>query len=405
MSEVTEPSIPVSFAYQAQNEFGQAVAGTIDAPDASQAQRLLQSLRLRVIQIDPAARPPRTKAITGDDFLAFNQQLTHLTRAGLPVEHGLRLIAQDMRSGRMAETVRQIADDLERGTPLEQAFEKRHQHFPPMYGRLVAAGVHTSNLPAMLLNLGRHMELVYRLRAMLWRAMAYPLMVLAALGFVLVFLGLFVIPKFEAIFKDFGVKLPAITLAILNLARSTPSIVLIVGIFLAAALIVWVALRLSGHHRAAADLLVLPIPLIGPVLRRNLIARWCDAVRLGVQAGLDLPRAIALAGDAIGSPGLKHDSDDLIEAVQSGQRVDMLAGHTRVLPATVPAAMSLSIPNQDLAATLGTLSDMYQQQAETRLALLPSLLTPLLLILIAVAIGFVVLALFLPFISLIQAMT
>src|SRR5687768_11967976 len=168
MSE-TEVTTPLAFAYQAQNELGQAVSGTIDAADASQAQRLLQSLRLRVIQIDPASRPPRPKAITGDDFLAFNQQLTHLTRAGLPVEHGLRLIAQDMRSGRMAATVKQIADDLERGTPLAQAFEARHQQFPPMYGQLVAAGVQTSNLPAMLLNLGRHMELVYRLRAMLWR--------------------------------------------------------------------------------------------------------------------------------------------------------------------------------------------------------------------------------------------
>jgi type IV pilus assembly protein PilC len=397
--------IPLCFAYQAQTELGQAVSGTIDAADADQATRLLQALRLRVIQIDPATAPPRPKAITGDDFLAFNQQLTHLTRAGLPVEHGLRLIAQDMRSGRLAETVRQVADDLERGTPLEQAFEKRHQQFPPLYGRLVAAGVKTANLPGMLLNLGRHMEMVYRLRALLWRSLAYPLIVLGALAMIMVFLCVFVIPKFEAIFQDFGIQLPAATVFILNIARLMPTIVLLAVFVVAAAVIIWLALRFTGRHRAAADVVLLPLPLVGPVLKRNLVARWCDAVRLGVAAGLDLPQSIALAGDAIDSPSLRHDSDDLVAAVQSGQRVDMLAGHTRILPATVPTAMSLSIPNQDLAATLGTLSEMYQQQAETRMALLPSLLTPVMLILVAVVIGFVVLSLFLPFITLIQAMT
>ncbi|MEO6436395.1 MAG: type II secretion system F family protein, partial [Tepidisphaeraceae bacterium] len=123
------------------------------------------------------------------------------------------------------------------------------------------------------------------------------------------------------------------------------------------------------------------------------------------QAGLDLPRAITLAGEAVGSPKLQHDSEDIVQAVQSGQRVDVLAGHTRLLPATIPTAMSLSIPNQDLAATLGTLSEMYQQQAETRLALMPALLTPVLIVIVALAIGFVVLALFLPFISLVQALS
>jgi type II secretory pathway component PulF len=192
---------------------------------------------------------------------------------------------------------------------------------------------------------------------------------------------------------------------LLGMARSTETFAIALLAIVAAVIVVWIVLRMTGRDRAATDLFILPLPLIGSVLKRNLVARWCDAVRLGVQAGLDLPRAIELAGEAIGSPKLKLDSDDLVHAVQSGQRVDVLAGHTRLLPATVPAAMSLSIPNQDLAATLGTLSEMYQQQAETRLALLPALLTPFLIIVVAIAIGFVVLALFVPFVTLIQAIS
>src|SRR5688572_10064484 len=208
MTETTAEKFD-SFAYQAQTPEGQTVAGTIDATNVEQAQRLLQNLRLRVLQIEPAQRGPRPTALNGEDFLSFNQQLTHLTTAGLPIEHGLRLIAQDMRTGRLRATVQEVASELERGTPLEQAFEKHRDKFPPLYARLIAAGVATSNLPGMLLNLGRHMEMIYRLRAMLWRVLSYPLMVLIALGMILLFLSTAIIPQFEKIFRDFGVKLPA----------------------------------------------------------------------------------------------------------------------------------------------------------------------------------------------------
>src|SRR6476620_1639659 len=113
-----------TFAYQAQTVDGNAISGTIDAPDLEQATRLLANLRLRVIQLEPVRRPARAKPLVGDNFLAFNQQLTQLTKAGLPVEHGLKLIARDMRSGRLSRTVSDVVSELEKGMPLGEAFDK-----------------------------------------------------------------------------------------------------------------------------------------------------------------------------------------------------------------------------------------------------------------------------------------
>ena len=124
---------------------------------------------------------PGGAALRGIDFITFNQQLAHLTSAGMPIERGLRLIAQDMRRGRVSSTIRQIADELDRGVPLAMAFQNHASRFPPAYGRLLEAGIRTNNLSAMLLNLGRHMETVARLRAAMWRAISYPLMVFIAL--------------------------------------------------------------------------------------------------------------------------------------------------------------------------------------------------------------------------------
>jgi len=404
MTEITAEQND-AFAYQAQTAEGQSVAGTIDAINLEQAQRLLHALRLRVLQIEPTRRPPRAKRLNGDDFLSFNQQLTHLTTAGLPIEHGLRLIAQDMRTGGLRATVQQVASELESGTPLDQAFEKHRDKFPPLYARLVAAGVATSNLPGMLLSLGRHMEMIYRLRAMLWRVFAYPAMVLVALAMVLLFLTVGIIPQFEKIFRDFGTRLPALTLFLLSTTKWMPFVLLGIALLVVLIAILWQVAKATGHDRAVVDLFVVPMPLIGPVIRRNMIARWCDATRLGVEAGLDLPRAIELAADAVASPRLKRDSDEVIGAINSGKTPDAVIGSTRLLPATVTAAMTLGQQNNDLPRTLATLSEMYQQQAETRLNLVPGVLTPLLIVLMAMLIGMVILGLFMPFIGLIQSLT
>ena len=402
----TAAAKPESFAYRAQTDDGKAFSGTIDADDAEQASRLLRSLRLSVLEITPVHHAaPRPRTLRGDDFFAFNQQLTFLTRAGLPVEHGLRLIAQDMRRGRLKETVRQLAAELERGTPLDQAFEKQKAQFPPLYAQLIAAGVATSNLPGMLLNLGRHMEMVYRLRAMLWRAFAYPAAVLAGLLGVLLFLGFFVIPQFEEMFKSFRVDVPPVTQLLLLAPRWMPYFVAVLIILFVGIPIVWFILRMSGRDRAAFDKVIIPLPLIGSVLWRNMIARWCDAVRLAVQAGLDLPRAIELASEAIASPTLREDGRELIRALESGQPLDRAADRMLFLPATIPAAMALSDRSHDLAATLATLSEMYQQQAEVRLGMIPGVLTPMLIILVALLVGVVIMGLFLPFLALIRSLT
>src|SRR5436305_728989 len=187
-----EPTATAIFSYQAQTDEGLRLSGTIDAGDAESAMERLQALRLRVVELSPAA-PVRGKAIRGDAFLAFNQQLAQLTAAGLPVEQGLRLIAADVRSGRLARTIRQVAEELERGVPLA-----------------------------------------------------------------------------------------------------------------------WQVLRSTGREGGIVERLVMPLPLVGPVLRFALVARWCDAARLAVSAGLDLPAAIEMAADATGSKGLAEDGREMI---------------------------------------------------------------------------------------------
>ena len=392
-----------TFSYSAQTADGRALSGTIDAIDYPDAQRQLQAIGLRVLQLESQEKP-RGKAIKGEDFIAFNQQLAQLTAAGLPIEQGLRLIAQDMHSSRLGKTVEQIAEELERGVPLGEAFGRQRGKFPSLYGRLIDAGVKTNNLPAMLMNLGMHVEMVHRLRGILWRAVSYPLMVFIGLLAVLGLIGVYILPQFEAMFRDFQVELPAITKLLLAGRNAIPFLVVALIVMFVVLPLVWWILRLQGKDQAAVDYLLLPVPLIGPALKRNRIGRWCDAMRLGVEAGLDLPAAVDLAGQAVGSPLLIEDGDALVAPLQSGQPLQA-AIPLRLLPGTVPAAMALAVRRNQLAETLGTLAQMYQQQAEMRMNLIPAILTPILLVIIAVLIGIVILGLFAPLMALIQTIS
>lgn len=390
------------FTYQAQTTHGRTFSGVLEAASADEAREMLRDMSLRVIEIERAEPARGAAPLTGGEFMAFNQQLAQLTAAGLPVEIGLRLIARDMRSGRLSESVRRVAADLEAGASLPDAFEKHRRLFPPLYGRLIDAGVRSNQLPAVLFNLGRHMELMQRLRGTLWRAASYPMMILLGVGFVLVFIGQVIVPQFEEIFMDFDTDMPPVTLLVFYVAKW----VLPIAIGVAAAGVLWVltwaALRAAGKSQAVLDYIVMPIPLIGTVLKRNLVARWCDALKLGVQSGLDLPASLALAGDAVASPLLKRDGEALIQTLEAGRGLDE---HPRLIvaPEAVPAAIHLASSRHDLPSLLDNLSQMYQQQAELRLATLQSTLAPVLLIVLAALIGTVVAALFLPLLKLMQA--
>lgn len=391
-SDLPDPSTQ-PFVYRAQAPGGAPISGTIDAASENDARAKLGAMNLRTLELRSQA-PSRPRRLGADDIIAFNQQLAHLAQAGMPLEYGLRLIAQDMRRGDMAATINAVATEMEKGVPVGEAFNKYANRFPPLYGRLIDAGIRTNNLPGMLLNIGRHLELIYRLRATLWRAVSYPLMVLVAIGLLLVLMGLWVIPQFALLFDEFSLQLPWVTRVLLGISNALP----VIGWSLAGLIIlipiVWGLLRAARLDRAVADAMLLPLPLIGPLLKRNLIARWCDALRLGVEAGLDLPAAIDLAGEAVYSRPIRADGRRLADAIGSGQAEP--TERLKILPMTIPAAIAFSQQQDQLEQTLDALSRMYQEQAELRLAALPAILTPLLLLVMAGVIGFIMAGLLLP---------
>jgi type IV pilus assembly protein PilC len=413
MADPDPPPPTGTFAYEAQSADGRTYRGTLDAAAITAAAEQLQSLQLRVTRLEPAEPPRRRMALGEDDFLFVNRQLSHLTAGGLPMEKGLRLIAGELPR-RQARAVGAIAADLEAGAPIGDAFAGRGTTFPPMYGRLLEAGVRANNLPGVLLSLGRHIEMLQRLRAAVWRAAAYPLMVALALLAVLVFIWGYIMPRLGPLTGGIAAtppgwyiwpppatsKMPDLSL-LPPVARGVSYAIMgLLAVVLALAAVV-VLLGRAPVGRRMLEPVLRPLPVVGPVVRWNRVARWCDALHLGVSSGLDLPAALALAGEAVDSNDARSDTEDLVAAVQAGRGLDP-APPLRLLPPMVPAALALGIDQNDLPAAAATLARMYREQAEVRLAIVPQVLSPVLLLLIAGCVGLAVASALLPMVVLLH---
>jgi type IV pilus assembly protein PilC len=254
---------------------------------------------------------------------------------------------------------------------------------------------------------------------MLWQTLSYPVIIVVGFFAVLYFILVQLVPRWEPLlgglsgttfwvraggtYHTTDIAIPAVTrvlFAVSDLVSAIPGVI-ILAIAAMMLLLAWGFLHLAGRDGGLAERLILPLPLIGIVLRRNLVSRWCHAVALAVDAGMDLPGAIKLADDATASPKLQSDGASLIAALSAGQPLSA-AHHPKVIPGTVIAAIEASSDRADLPLTLRALSQMYQQQAELRVNSIQAILTPIVLLFIGLFIGGLMFAMFQPLLTILN---
>lgn len=395
-----------AFSYRATltDPTGTTVTGDIHAADLSTARKLLEAMRLRVELLTPATRS--TKPLTRTDFFNFNQQLAALVKAGLPLGEGLRLLGSDMRRGRLANAVRRVVAAMDEGKSLPEAMAENQDAFPRDYTQLVKAGLGTNNLSQVLLNFGLHVQQMGKLRQALRQAVAYPLAVYGALLMVWCFLGWWIVPQLAT----FGIAisqqrqydwntnqyLPRSHWAVplYRFLHIAPFIALGITALILMAVMVIRAFNRKRGRIVLRDWAARRLPIFGPALRLTLVTQWCDALRVGVESSLDLPAALQLAADVVGSADLATDSATIIEQLASGQ--DLRHARYRLLPGSLPGVLELGLKQNNLPQTLAAVSEAYRRQAENRTAIIPAIMTPLLLTIMALTIGLTIYFMLLP---------
>jgi len=396
-----------TFEYNALTSAGRLMKGTIEAGSREEAGELLKQMQLTVNSIDKA-KPAKPKTAVGrNEFMLFNQQLASITKAGIPLEKGLRELAADVSSKSMRRLISDIAGELEAGVSIEQAFQKRQKAFPPLYGRILKAGVETGRLSEMLTSLNRHLEMASQTRRIIFEATTYPAVVLALGSIIITGVFLLLIPQFASVFTEMleGAQLPALTRLFLSMTRNVLPFWITVGLLVAAIFFIFGALSSFSAGRRFKESLFLKVPIFGRVYHSSMLSRMAEAMAMMVAAGCDMPACLRLAAGAAGSEKLLLESDALAGQIERGANILEAGQFCRVMPRLFLYSIQLGTQRNELQDNLYSLGQMYAEQARYSQVRLQAVLLPVMLILVGGIIAMAVLSMFLPMIQLVSALS
>jgi len=396
-----------TFEYNALTSAGRLMKGTIEAGTPDEAGELLEGMQLSVNSIEKAKPKKLKTAIGRNEFMLFNQQLASITRAGIPLEKGLRELAGDVSSRSMRTLIGDIAGELEGGVSIEDAFEKRQKRFPPLYGRILKAGVETGRLSEMLTSLNRHLELVTRTRRIIFEAFGYPAVILVMSAIIITGIFMFIIPQFGTILGEMteGAVLPGLTRLFLSMARNVLPFWTAVGFIIAAIIFVFAMFSSFSAGRRLKESLFMMIPVIGRVYHSSLLSRMAEAMAMMVSAGCDMPACLRLAAGSTGSEKLILESEVLAGQIEQGANILEAGQFCRVIPRLFLYSIQLGTQRNELQDNLYSLGQMYSEQARYGQARLQAILLPTALIGVGGIVMLCVLAMFLPMIQIITTMS
>lgn len=321
--------------------------------------------------------------------------------AGVPLDQAFRACAEELGHGRLARAFRLLADDLAAGMPLESAFESRRIWLPADLRAIFLTAARSGRLPEVLDTCACLQQAKGELRRRICMALAYPAFLVATFLGISIFVDVFVIPKFFAVFRDFDLQLPAMTQYLCTLSgwQAPLGVTIFAGGFLVAA-----ALLLIPNWAWSARLLHL-LPLVGPIWRWHRQAWFARLMGLLLDQGTPLPEALILAGAASGDGDLAAACRQASQEVGRGMTlVGVMARRPQFAPSAIPLVhwgeQTSSLPDAFRAA-----AEMFETRSATQTVFLEGIALPILIVGLLFWVGVLIIALLLPMIALIQKLS
>jgi len=342
-------------------------------------------------------RGPRGRRVSGALVNEFTIQLATLTEAGIPIVRALTILEGQTRPGPFRATLSELVEDVSAGTPLSEALAKHERAFDRLYSAMVRAGEAGGVLHEVLGRLARFREKAAEVRAKVAGALIYPAVIVLVALIVVSVVIVWVIPRFNEIFESFDVPLPGPTLLLLSLSEAAVRHwYLVFGIPLALLALHLMALRRSAAWRLRMHRLLLAIPALGPVLSKAMIAAFARTFGTLIQAGVPHLDALAIARDTSTNDVLTGAIEDIRRTVREGEGIARPMSETGVFDDLVANMVEVGEQTGELDRMLLRVADAYEVQVDRRIDALFKVLEPALLIAMALFVGFIVIALFLP---------
>jgi type IV pilus assembly protein PilC len=408
-----------TFEYEAMNAEAQVVTDSIDANNAEEAIAKIRDMNLFPTRVTEKKAPKaggrkrgrvRKKAfviggVRGRDLTTFTRQLSTLTDAGIPVVQALNILERQMRPCALRNIVGSVADEVEGGASLSEGMAKYPKAFDELYTNMVKAGEAGGMLDLVLQRLADFREKAARLRRRVLSALIYPAFVLLAASAILAFLVWKIIPSFIAMFEELEVALPAPTRALLAFTNFVTEYWYLIPVILLGLYAVYKLITATRTGRHIVDWLKFRIPLFGNIINKAAIARFTRTFGTLMGSGVPILEALNISRDTAGNAVLARAIQHVHDSVREGDPIAAPLSESRVCDDMVVNMIDVGEETGNLDAMLLKIADTYDEQVDTAVEGLTSLMEPIMVILLGGIVGFIVISLFMPLIELMSSLT
>lgn len=345
------------------------------------------------------------KPVTPKEIAFFSRQLATMMKSGVPIVGALEIIEGGQKNVRMKKMVESIRYDIESGSSLSEAISKHPVQFDELYRNLVRAGESAGVLETVLDTIASYKENIETLKGKIKKALFYPAVVIAVALLVSAILLIFVVPQFEAVFKQFGADLPAFTKVIVGASRFMVSNWYIVFGAIFAAIFGFIFFKkrsLAFQH--FLDRVILKIPVIGQIMHNSAIARFARTLAVTFKAGVPLVEALDTVAGATGNTVYEKAVHRVRDDVSVGYPLNMSMKQVNLFPHMVIQMTSIGEEAGALDAMLFKVAEYYEQEVNNAVDALSSLIEPFIMIFIGGIIGAMVIGMYLPIFKLAATM-
>ncbi len=416
-----------SYKYEAMDHAGAEVTGTIEAESEADAQQVIREQDLFVTKITEDGRKKKKKKDKGDkkggprrrkagggfsiggvgakQLCTFTRQLSTLQDAGLPILRSLMILEGQSKPGPLKNSLIGVIEDIEGGSTLSEAMAKQPKAFDDLYVNMVKAGEAGGALEVILQRLAEFKERAQSLKRKVIGAMIYPAAVITVAIAIVSGIMIFIIPKFKKIFLGFDVELPDITIMLLNASDwfATYWWVLILAPVAFVLMIKLIKKNKTGAF--VIDWIALKIPLMGKILQKSTIARTMRTLGTLIASGVPILEALTIARDTAGNNVFKRAFDNIHSAIREGESIAVPLREARIVDDMVVNMVDVGEETGALDTMMYKVAEVYDEEVAVAVDGLISMLEPIMVVVLGLIVGFIVIALFMPLVKLLNELS
>jgi type IV pilus assembly protein PilC len=393
-----------TFAYSGRTRTGQTVNGEREADSMDAAVAALRREQVVITKINPAkaaaaapkAKVPKVKKVSAKSLAVFTRQFSVMIDAGLPLVQCLEILGTQEEDKNFGRVILETRAEVENGASLADAMRKNPKVFDALFTNMIAAGEAGGILDTILKRLATYIEKAVKLKNQVQSAMIYPVAIIVIAGLVVGVILWKVIPTFATLFAGLGADLPLPTRIVIALSNGLVRYMPFVLVGIGATIFGFRSYYNTPGGRMTIDGFTLKMPVLGPMMRKIAVARFCRTLATLTASGVPILDGLEITAKTAGNAIVEDAIMAVRKSVEEGKTVSEPLAETKVFPAMVVQMINVGEQTGALDQMLSKIADFYEEEVDTAVAGLMKLIEPLMITVLGVIIGTIVTAMYLP---------